>query len=129
MGTGDDGGAEPEAADVGGPEVVVADLVRRHLRFGFWSILAFMIMGLVLESLHGFKVAAYLNVGNETRRLLWTLAHAHGALFGLVHVAVGCTLRVLGEPSPRWRRWKFPFPSICARPNVRDNWRTSNWSI
>ena len=40
-------------------------------------------LGLLLESLHGFKVRAYLDVTNETRRLMWTLAHAHGTVLGL----------------------------------------------
>ncbi len=44
----------------------------------------FALMGLVLESLHGFKLAAYLD--HETRRTMWRLAHAHGALLGLVHL-------------------------------------------
>ena len=49
--------------------------------------------GLVLESLHGFKVRAYLDTSNETRRLMWTLAHAHGTLLALVNVAAGLTWR------------------------------------
>ena len=35
-------------------------------------------LGLVLETLHGFKIGAYLDVSNETRRLMWRLAHVHG---------------------------------------------------
>lgn len=46
----------------------------------------------MLETLHGFKVGAYLDVSNETRRLMWTLAHAHGTLLGLVHLAFAATL-------------------------------------
>lgn len=42
--------------------------------------------------MHGFKVGLYLDVGNETRRLMWTLAHAHGTLFGLLHLAWGATI-------------------------------------
>lgn len=68
-------------------------LVRRHLRFGFWSLAAFALAGAVLESLHGFKVDWYLAVGNETRRLMWRLAHAHGAFLALVHVAFAFSLR------------------------------------
>lgn len=67
-------------------------MVARHLRLGWWSLLIFLSLGIVLEGLHGFKVGAYLNVSNHTRRLMWTLAHAHGALFGLVHVAFAATL-------------------------------------
>jgi hypothetical protein len=69
------------------------DYARRHLRLGWWSILVFAALGLVLESLHGFKVRVYLDVSNETRRLMWTLAHAHGTLLGAVNVLFGLTLR------------------------------------
>jgi hypothetical protein len=65
----------------------------RHLTFGWWTVCVFAALGLTLETLHGFKVAAYLDVSNETRRLMWTLAHAHGTLLGLIHVAYGLTLR------------------------------------
>jgi len=58
-------------------------------------LLIFLTLGLVLESLHGFKVGWYLNVSNETRRLMWMLAHAHGTLLGLLQVAFGLTIRVL----------------------------------
>ncbi len=27
---------------------------RRHLRFGWWSLLVFLTLGIALESLHGF---------------------------------------------------------------------------
>jgi hypothetical protein len=63
------------------------DLPRRHLLFGWWSLFVFAGLGLALETMHGFKIGAYLDVSNETRRLMWRLAHAHGALLGLVHLA------------------------------------------
>jgi hypothetical protein len=69
------------------------DYAERHIRFGWWSLLLFAALGLVLESLNGFKVRWYLDVSNETRRLMWTLAHAHGTLLALVHVIYGLTLR------------------------------------
>ena len=65
---------------------------RRHLLIGWWSVFGFGALGLSLELLHGFKVGAYLDAGNETRRLMWTLAHAHGTLLGLVHIALAATL-------------------------------------
>ena len=68
------------------------DYTRRHLRFGWWSLGVFLSLGLLLEVLHGFKVGFYLDVDNEHRRLMWTLAHAHGGLLGLVHVLFGLTL-------------------------------------
>ena len=69
-----------------------SDLVGRHVRFGWGQILLFLLLGLVLEAMHGFKVGWYLNAGEETRRMLLTLAHAHGVLLGLVNVAYGLTL-------------------------------------
>ena len=69
------------------------DYVRRHLRFGWWSLLLFATLGLVLESLQGFKVRAYLDASNDTRRLMWTLAHAHGTLLAAVNILFGLTLR------------------------------------
>jgi hypothetical protein len=71
------------------------ELARRHLRFGWWSFAIFLTLGAVLEALHGFKVAFYLGPAAETRRLVWTLAHAHGTLLGLAHVAFGATVRLL----------------------------------
>lgn len=73
------------------------DYVRRHLRFGWWSLFVFLLLGATLETLQGFKAGFYLDVSNETRRLMWTLAHAHGALLGIVNVAAGVTLRALPE--------------------------------
>lgn len=68
------------------------DYARRHLQIGWWSLFVFAALGLVLESFHGFKFRAYLDVSNETRRLMWRLAHAHGTLLGVVHVLFGLLL-------------------------------------
>ncbi len=57
-----------------------------NLRAGFLALATFSLLGLCLEALHGFKVGFYLDVDNETRRLMWRLAHAHGALIGLINV-------------------------------------------
>jgi hypothetical protein len=65
----------------------------RHLRFGWWLLLVSLSLGLVLEALHGFKLGWYLDVTNETRQLMFTLAHAHGTLLALVNIAVGLTAR------------------------------------
>ncbi|MCA8948975.1 MAG: hypothetical protein KDE27_05700 [Planctomycetes bacterium] len=74
---------------------------RRHLRFGWLTLLLFAALGAVLESLHGFKVDWYLAVGNETRRLMWRLAHAHGTFLALVHIAFALTLPYARRSSPR----------------------------
>ena len=70
---------------------------RKHLRFGWWTLLIFLTLGLVLETLHGFKIRMYLDLSNETRRLMWTLAHAHGALLSLIHIIFGLCLRAVPE--------------------------------
>jgi hypothetical protein len=77
------------------------DYARRHVRFGWWSLVVFATLGLSLEALHGFKVRAYLDVSNDTRRVMWTLAHAHGTLLALVHVIFALMVRVAPEMSPR----------------------------
>jgi hypothetical protein len=66
---------------------------RRHLRFGWWTLLIFATLGLGLETLQGFTIGAYLDVSNETRRLMWRLAHAHGTLLAVVHILFGLMLR------------------------------------
>ena len=82
---------------------------QRHLKFGWWSLLIFLTLGIVLEALHGFKSGFYLDVSNETRRLMWTLAHAHGTLLALVHVAFGAT----GHFIPRWDVRRRNLASAC----------------
>src|SRR6266705_3409717 len=65
----------------------------RNLRFGWWSLLVFLSLGGALETLHGFKIGWYVDVGNETRRLMFTLGHAHGTLLALINIAAGLTAR------------------------------------
>jgi hypothetical protein len=67
----------------------------RHLRFGWWSLFAFLTLGVVLETLHGFKIGWYLDADADIRRLMFTLAHAHGTLLALVNIALGLTLRAV----------------------------------
>jgi hypothetical protein len=64
-----------------------------NLRAGLWALFGFTALGLVLEAMHGFKLGFYLDVGNETRRLLWRLAHAHGALLGLLNICYALSER------------------------------------
>ena len=80
------------------PDSGAADYAARHLRVGWRALLAFATLGLILESLQGFKVAAYLDVSNETRRLMWRLAHAHGTLLGTINILFALTLR--STPTP-----------------------------
>ncbi len=74
-------------------------LVRRHLRIGYVALAVFLTLGAVLEALHGFKVGFYLDVDNETRRLMWRLAHAHGTLLALVHVLYALTIKAVPSAS------------------------------
>jgi peptidoglycan/LPS O-acetylase OafA/YrhL len=78
-------------------------LVDRHLRAGWRALLVFVPLGLILEALHGFKVRWYLDVSNETRRLMWTLAHAHGTLLALLNIAFAATLALRPARHPRRR--------------------------
>lgn len=71
----------------------------RHLRFGWASLCTFVALGVVLDSLHAFKVGFYLDVGAETRRFMWTLAHAHGLGFGVLHLIQASLLRADAFPS------------------------------
>ena len=73
------------------------ELVIRHLKTGWIGLLIFLSLGVLLEVLHGLKLPVYLDVRNSTRRLMWTLAHAHGTLFSLIHLAFACSLTVLGN--------------------------------
>jgi len=89
---GDPAGPAKSEADAGSNQTERAVCARRHFRFGWWSLLSFLSVGMVLESLHGFKVGWYLDVSNETRRLLWTLGHAHGTLIGMLQIAFAVTV-------------------------------------
>jgi hypothetical protein len=71
------------------------DLTVRHLKIGWIGLLVFLSMGIFLEALHGLKLGLYLDVQNTTRRLMWTLAHSHGALFALIQIAFACSLTSL----------------------------------
>src|SRR5688500_1668481 len=76
------------------PRPAMTDYTTRHLRFGWWSLVCFATLGLGLEMLHAFKAGMYLDVANDTGRLMWTLAHAHGIGLGLVHIAFAWTAHV-----------------------------------
>jgi hypothetical protein len=77
------------------------ETVKRHLRFGWWSLFVFILLGTVLEGLMGFKWTQYMT--DDTRQMLWRLAHAHGTLLGLVHIAFALTVHSgVGAQSHRW---------------------------
>lgn len=68
---------------------------RHHFRIGWWWLLFFLTLGSAIELLYFLKVDWYVDAANETRRLMWRLAHAHGTLLGLVHLGFGLTLAVV----------------------------------
>jgi hypothetical protein len=68
-------------------------------------VVLFATMGLLLEGLHAFKSPLYLDVGAEPRRLVWTLAHAHGVLLGLLQIALALTQRSLSTDFEQGWAW------------------------
>ena len=116
-GAGDRGAADagPSAPARSGAEGAGAEgaraLVRRHLVFGWGALLVFLSLGIVLEALHGLKVGLYVNPSGSARRLMWTLAHAHGTLLGLIHLAFAATIFIGGAGD--WRR--AGWVSLCLR--------------
>ena len=75
------------------------------LRAGLVGLFVWSTFGLVLETLHAFKVGFLLDVDSETRRLLFRLAHAHGALLGLLNICHAIVART--------------FPALEDRPAER----------
>ncbi|MGD2108427.1 MAG: hypothetical protein PVI86_03450 [Phycisphaerae bacterium] len=86
-----------------------AALIRRHLWFGWRSLFFFLLLGLFLESLHGFKVGWYLDASDTTRRHMWTLAHAHGTLLAVLNLVFAGTLRLV----PAWPQGRRALASAC----------------
>lgn len=72
--------------DDDGGQSTLAAVARRHHRFGWWALLVFVTAGLVLESLQGFRAPWYVDADVETRRTMFRLAHAHGALLAVVNL-------------------------------------------
>src|SRR5262249_12257773 len=76
-------------------------IARRHNAIGWWALLVFLSLGIVLETLHAFKAGGYLDPAHRLRRLLWTLAHAHGTLLAVVHIAFAAGLVHFGRWTER----------------------------
>ena len=84
-------------------------IVKRHLLVGWGGLLIFLSLGIALEVMHGLKLQLYLNTQQEMRRLMWTLAHTHGTLFSLVHIAFALSIRQLVNLTDK----KVVFPSAA----------------
>ena len=70
----------------------IRHLRRLHLLFGWSSLLLYSLLGVGLEVLLAYKVSAYVDWENESRRLMWRLAHAHGTLFAVIHLGFSATV-------------------------------------
>lgn len=64
----------------------------RHFVIGWVGLAIAMVGGLLVDLMLGLKLGLYLDVDNQTRRLLWRLAHAHAAGFSLVHLVFAAYL-------------------------------------
>jgi len=84
---------------------VASAMRRQKLQLGWWALLVFLVLGLGLEALHGFKSGVYLDVQNETRRLMWTLAHAHGGLIAIVNILFGLAIPFMPDFVDPARQW------------------------
>lgn len=91
------------------PDRPAQDLCELHLRVGWWSLLVFLTLGMLLESMHALKVGWYLDVSNATRRLMWTLAHAHGSLVSILSLLFAMSTRL----TPRWNGSSRTLASRC----------------
>lgn len=60
---------------------------RKVLTTGFFLIAVFLPLGLTLEALHAMKFDVYLQ--SSMRREMWTLAHAHGGVLGILCLVFG----------------------------------------
>src|SRR5258708_30227759 len=76
-------------------------IARRHHQIGWWALLLFLTLGIALETLHGFKIGGYLDPAHRMRRLMWTLAHAHGTVFALIHIVFAFGLGQFGSWTER----------------------------
>jgi hypothetical protein len=83
------------------PASLLRRVAGRHHQIGWWGLLVFLTLGIVLETLHGFKVGFYLDPAYRLRRLLWTLAHAHGTLLALVQIVFALGLGRFGAWTAR----------------------------
>lgn len=81
---------------------------RRHRAAGWWGLLVFLALGVLLEALHAFKVAGYVGGAGQVRRWMWALAHTHGTLVALVHLAMAAELRAPGRFSTGLRSASVP---------------------
>jgi hypothetical protein len=69
---------------------------------GLAGLLAWLVGGMALEALHALKLSAYLE--DPVRRLMWTLAHAHGTLLSIAAIVLGAVALPRSGASARDQR-------------------------
>jgi len=74
-----------------------------HLRFAWISLTCFCLLGIFLETLHGFKIAWYLSPDMASRRGCWMAAHATGTVLSLLHILFAATVIQLRHWQPKSR--------------------------
>ncbi len=75
-------------------------LIQTHFKWGWSMLFVFLTLGFFLEALHGFKAGFYLDASSEARRLMWTLAHAHGTLLSVVNLVFAAYLNSRADRLP-----------------------------
>lgn len=92
------GASRPPGADESlSAGATAGSLVRRHLAIGWWGLLVFLTLGIVIEGFHGFKTRWYADEGMDLRQTMLRLAHAHGGMLAIVHLLFAGTLRWMGS--------------------------------
>jgi hypothetical protein len=87
-----------------GPKAIVDSLAGRHMRIGWWALFAFAAVGMGLEYLHAMKLPFYVAEASESRRLMWTLGHAHGTALAAINILFAVTLRSAAAPFEPYAR-------------------------
>ena len=67
-----------------------------------------MCLGITLEMMLAFRIGWYMDVDNDTRRLMLRLGHAHGTLLSVVNIAFAATLARVTLPAAS-RHWASRF--------------------
>lgn len=73
----------------------------RHLRLALAVVAAFLAVGLWLEAMYGLRAQGWMD--DTLRREFLRLGHAHGALLGMLNVAIAWALERLSTPQA-WAR-------------------------
>lgn len=87
---------------------------RKHLLWGWRALGVYLALGIALEVFHATKAGFYLDAGQETRRFLFRLAHAHGTLLAIVNVLYALTDEHLARRTPEAASPRLASPALLA---------------